>query len=141
MADVVDRSTRSRMMAAVRTKDTLPEMRVRKYLHFAGLRFRVHVRGLPGSPDIVLPRYRTVIFVHGCFWHQHGSCLKAKLPTTNQRFWSEKISGNALRDRLTKEALQAEGWRVLTVWECETPDLKRLGRIVDQVRASADRSR
>ncbi len=136
MADVVDRNTRSRMMAAVRTKHTAPEMRVRKYLHAVGLRFRLHVRALPGAPDIVLPKYRTVIFVHGCFWHQHARCPKAKLPTTNQTFWSEKLSGNARRDRLTKQALQREGWNVLIVWECETRDPQRLARTVEQVRGT-----
>ena len=136
MADVVDRETRSRMMAAVRTRHTAPEMRVRKYVHAAGLRYRLHVRSLPGAPDIVLPKYRTVIFVHGCFWHQHEHCVKAKLPTTNLSFWSEKLAGNAHRDRLAQQALRAEGWKVFTVWECETRDPQRLALVVEQVRGA-----
>ena len=134
MADVVDRETRSRMMAAIRTRHTAPEVRVRRYLYAAGLRYRLHVDDLPGVPDIVLPRYRTVIFVHGCFWHQHSRCAKAKLPTTNRSFWAEKLAGNARRDRLAGQALRGEGWSVLTVWECETRDPGRLAHIVDEVR-------
>jgi DNA mismatch endonuclease (patch repair protein) len=134
MADVVDGKTRSRMMAAVRTKHTAPELRVRKYLHAVGLRYRLHVRALPGSPDIVLPKYRAVVFVHGCFWHQHAHCAKAKLPTTNQSFWSEKLSGNARRDRRTRQALRDTGWKPLIVWECETRNPQRLARLAEKIR-------
>lgn len=123
-------------MAAVRTSHTRPEISVRKYLHAAGFRYRLHVRSLPGAPDIVLPKYRTIVFVHGCFWHQHVRCPKAKLPATNQSFWSAKLAGNAQRDRLKRQALQAEGWKVLTVWECETRDPLRLANIVKQVRGA-----
>lgn len=138
MVDIVDRETRSRMMAAVRSSHTKPEVRVRKYLHAAGLRYRLHVRNLPGAPDIVLPKYRTIIFVHGCFWHQHAHCAKAKLPTTNRSFWSEKLAGNARRDYLIRKVLLEEGWKVLIVWECETRDPQRLAYVLGQVRGTFD---
>jgi len=137
MADVVDHETRSRMMAAVRNRHTEPEMRVRRYLHAAGLRFRLHARNLPGVPDLVLPKYRAVVFVHGCFWHQHPRCPKAKLPATNSSFWSEKLIGNARRDLVTLKALREAGWKALVVWECETRDLDRLKRLVSQIRGPA----
>lgn len=118
MADIVDRKTRSRMMAAVRSKNTRPEVLVRSALHRAGFRFRVHDRRLIGTPDIVLTRYKTVIFCSGCFWHGHA-CAKGALPATNRRFWSTKIRSNRLRDRRVFRTLKAEGWRVEVLWECE----------------------
>lgn len=136
MADVVDRSTRSHMMAAVRSRNTAPELRVRRYLHAAGLRFKLHPRELAGRPDIVLPRHSAVIFVHGCFWHLHARCAKAKLPETNRAFWSEKLGTNVRRDRATRKRLQTEGWRVLIVWECETRDPQRLLQLLEQVRGT-----
>ncbi|TCA08838.1 DNA mismatch endonuclease Vsr [Rhizobium leguminosarum bv. viciae] len=108
------------MMARIRSGDTKPEMFVRKGLHAAGLRFRLHVRKLPGSPDIVLPKYKSVIFVHGCFWHGHIGCNNFKLPKTRADFWATKIEGNCERDRRSKEALLQAGWRVLVIWECAT---------------------
>ena len=116
---------RSRMMAAVRGRDTSPEREVRRALHAHGLRFRLHVRTLPGCPDTVLPRWRTVLFVNGCFWHSHG-CKDAKLPTTRQDFWREKLQGNALRDNKNVDALRTTGWRVLVVWECELDAARRV---------------
>lgn len=121
-------------MAAVRTRDTAPEMRVRRFLHAAGLRYRLHDRRLPGSPDIVLRRYRAVVFVHGCFWHQHSACVKAALPATNGAFWSEKLGRNVERDRSKAAKLEAIGWKVLTVWECESRDEGLLARLVAQIR-------
>lgn len=117
MTDIVDKATRSRMMSGIRGKNTKPEMLIRKALHAQGFRYRLHVRDLPGKPDIVLPRYRAVIFVHGCFWHGHD-CPLFKLPATREEFWNEKISRNRINDRKAKEALLAAGWRVSVVWEC-----------------------
>lgn len=117
MPDVHDLATRSRNMAAIRSKDTVPEMTIRRGLHAKGLRFRVHVDGLPGRPDIVLPRHRVVIFVHGCFFHGHG-CHLFKWPKTNEAFWREKINRNVERDGQAIRQLQSDHWRVATVWEC-----------------------
>ena len=118
MADIVDRETRSRMMSGIRGKDTKPEILVRKALHAAGYRFRLHRNDLPGKPDIVLPRYRTVIFVHGCFWHGH-MCKHFKWPKTREDFWRAKITRNVERDREAIAALEKLGWTVKVVWECE----------------------
>ena len=110
---------RSRCMAAIKGKDTKPEMIVRKYLFSRGLRFRVQVRKLPGNPDIVLPKYKTVIFVNGCFWHGHEDCRYFRLPKSNVEFWKEKIERNVARDVRNEAELKALGWRVVRVWECE----------------------
>lgn len=122
MTDIVDPAIRSRMMSAIRGKDTRPEMLVRRYLHACGIRFRLHSRQLPGRPDIVLPRFRTVVFVHGCFWHRHPACHLASTPATRAEFWATKFSRNVERDRANASALAAMGWQVLTIWECETRD-------------------
>lgn len=114
---------RSRCMAAIKGKDTKPEMIVRKYLFSRGLRFRVQVRKLPGNPDIVLPRYRTVIFVNGCFWHGHEGCRYFRLPKSNIEFWEQKIKNNVARDVRNENELKSLGWRVIRVWEC---DIKRV---------------
>lgn len=106
-------------MAAVKGKDTKPEMIVRKYLFSRGLRFRIQVRKLPGNPDIVLPKYKTVIFVNGCFWHGHEGCRYFRLPKSNVGFWKEKIESNVARDVRNEAELKALGWRVVRVWECE----------------------
>ncbi|MDR3440593.1 very short patch repair endonuclease [Telmatospirillum sp.] len=115
--DVLTPEQRRLNMSHIRGKDTKPEMLLRRGLHAAGLRFRLHVRDLPGRPDIVFPRYRAIIQVHGCFWHGHG-CPLFKMPATRTEFWAEKIARNCARDRRTMEALRAAGWRLLTVWEC-----------------------
>lgn len=117
MVDVLDQQTRSRMMASVRSKDTAPEVVVRKALHRRGFRYRTHVAELPGKPDIVLPRYRAAILVHGCFWHGHD-CALFQFPATRREFWDAKISRNRERDKEVREALRSTGWRCLTVWEC-----------------------
>ena len=119
MADVMTSEQRSRNMAAIKGKDTKPEMIVRKYLFSRGLRFRVQVRKLPGTPDIVLPKYKTVIFVNGCFWHGHEGCKYFRLPKSNVDFWKEKIERNVNRDVRNEEVLNALGWRIIRVWECE----------------------
>lgn len=106
-------------MAAIKGKDTKPEMIVRKYLFSRGLRFRVQVRKLPGTPDIVMPKYKTVIFVNGCFWHGHEDCKYFRLPKSNVEFWKEKIERNIERDKESMRALLDLGWKVVRVWECE----------------------
>ncbi|MFC4435454.1 very short patch repair endonuclease [Cupriavidus respiraculi] len=118
MVDVVSAETRSRMMSGIRGKNTRPEMRLRSFLHKAGFRYRLHDRSLPGSPDLVLPRYRTVILVHGCFWHRHLNCRLATTPGTNVEFWQRKFSSNVERDSLAVQKLLSEEWRVIVVWEC-----------------------
>lgn len=117
MADVVDSATRSRMMSGIRGRNTKPEIMIRSLLHHHGFRFRLHVRDLPGKPDIVLPRHHAVIFVHGCFWHGHD-CPLFKWPGTRADFWREKIGRNQSNDNLAREALLAGGWRVGIIWEC-----------------------
>ena len=117
MADTVDPAVRSRMMAAVKARNTKPEVAVRKALHANGYRFRLHPRDLPGCPDVVLPRYRLAVFVHGCFWHGHD-CRRGRKPSSNTGFWNVKLTRNVERDRAAAEALSAAGWAVETVWEC-----------------------
>ncbi|EMC2594292.1 very short patch repair endonuclease [Pseudomonas aeruginosa] len=117
--DIVDSATRSRMMSRIRGRDTKPEITVRKFLHARGYRFRLHRKDLPGRPDIVLPRFRTCIFIHGCFWHHHKGCRFATLPKTRADFWAQKLKDNVERDRRAQEELLRKGWRVLTIWECE----------------------
>ena len=121
---------RSRNMSAIKSKNTKPEIAVRKLLHSMGYRFRLHRKDLPGSPDIVLPKYKTVIFVHGCFWHRHENCKYASTPKTRQEFWEAKFRENINRDKLNQENLSSKGWKIIIVWECEIKDkdfdLKRL---------------
>lgn len=119
MADVVDAATRSRMMAGIQSKNTKPETLIRKALHARGFRYSLHPKRLPGKPDIVMPKWRVIIFVHGCFWHIHG-CSLSKMPTTNVAFWEAKLAANQRRDSLVKKQLADAGWRVATVWECAT---------------------
>lgn len=107
------------MMSGIRGKDTQPELAVRSYLHRKGLRFRLHAK-LPGKPDLVLPKYRTVVFVHGCFWHRHKGCRLTTTPKTRPEFWQEKFAANIKRDAQVTERLEASGWRVLVVWACQT---------------------
>jgi len=118
MVDVVDKHTRSRMMSGIKGTNTKPELLLRSALHARGFRFRIHDRRLPGSPDIVLPKWSAVIEVRGCFWHRHKGCSKATTPATNVDFWQAKFASNVLRDRANAEALLMDGWRVLIVWEC-----------------------
>lgn len=119
MADVVDAATRSRMMAGIRSRNTKPETIIRKGLHARGFRYSLHPKILPGKPDIVMPKWRVVIFVHGCFWHRHG-CYLSKIPKTNAAFWDSKLAANQRRDELVKQQLAEAGWRIATVWECAT---------------------
>lgn len=130
MADIVDSATRSRMMAGIGGKNTKPEMVLRRALHAQGFRFRLHVASLPGRPDIVLPKHRAAILVHGCFWHRHAGCRFATIPATRPDFWSDKFRQNVLRDQRNWAALRDRGWRVATVWEC---DIRRGGEEIDAV--------
>lgn len=117
--DIYSKEERSALMSKVRGKDTRPEIMVRSLLHGMGYRFRIHDKALPGEPDIVLRKYNTVIFVNGCFWHQHKGCRKATIPKQNREFWEEKLSRNKERDRVNINRLKKMGWNVIRVWECE----------------------
>jgi DNA mismatch endonuclease, patch repair protein len=117
---------RSRNMAAIKGRDTGPELTVRKILHRLGYRFRLHRRDLPGTPDIVLPKYQTVIFVHGCFWHRHPGCRFTTYPKTRREFWDKKFSQNLARDKRTEIELTNATWHVLVIWECQTKDTSSL---------------
>lgn len=117
--DIWSKEKRSQVMSHIRSKDTKPEMAVRSLLHRMGYRFRLHKRELPGCPDIVLPKYNSVIFVHGCFWHLHEGCRDGTVPKTQHEKWKLKLERNVERDKLHYEELQKMGWKVLVVWECE----------------------
>lgn len=121
MVDVVDSKTRSRMMSGIRSKDTKPEMAVRRFLHSKGFRYRLHRRDFLGTPDLVLPKYHTVVFVHGCFWHGHN-CRYFRLPKTRTEFWFKKIAGNKIRDVKSQQALTNADWNVIVIHECEIRD-------------------
>jgi DNA mismatch endonuclease (patch repair protein) len=114
---------RHRCMSKISGKNTRPEIIVRSLLHRCGYRFRLHYDKMPGKPDIVMPKYKTVIFVHGCFWHRHENCKRSTIPQTNTNFWLKKLNGNVQRDKLVQEQLQNLGWRVLVIWQCETKNL------------------
>jgi DNA mismatch endonuclease (patch repair protein) len=119
MADTITRERRSWNMSRIKGRNTGPELRLRSLLHRAGFRFTLHAKELPGKPDIVLPKYRVVIFVHGCFWHRHEGCRNATMPSTRTEFWQAKFDFNVSRDERNRVALKAAGWTVFTVWECE----------------------
>jgi DNA mismatch endonuclease (patch repair protein) len=127
------------MMAAIRGRHTAPELAVRGALHAAGFRFRMHRRDLPGSPDVVLPKYRTVIFVHGCFWHRHPRCRFTTDPASNRSFWRRKFVENITRDRRQKRELRTAGWRVLTVWECQARKPHVIEQLIRAIRHRAGR--
>jgi DNA mismatch endonuclease (patch repair protein) len=126
MADVHTSEQRSYNMSRIRGVDTKPEIRVRRYLHAQGLRYRLHARQLPGKPDLVFARARAVLFVHGCFWHMHRCPLGKPVPATNPGFWAEKRRSNVLRDRRNRAALLRAGWRVFEIWECQTRDAAQM---------------
>lgn len=119
-SDKLTPEARSALMAKVRSKNTAPEIRVRRAAHAIGLRFRLSRRDLPGSPDLVLPRYRLAVFVHGCFWHRHPDCRRASVPATRPEFWEMKFAKNVARDLAATAALHDRGWKTLVIWECET---------------------
>lgn len=131
MADRLSPERRSALMAKVKSKNSRIELRVRRLLHRAGYRFRVHFKGLPGTPDIVFQKRQKVILVHGCFWHGHEGCTRATMPSSRGEFWSAKLSRNKERDARNHEHLALAGWQVMTVWECETADEAALaGRLI-----------
>ena len=126
--DTLTPKRRSWNMSRIRSKDTTPERIVRSFLHRNGFRFRLHVKDLPGTPDIVLPKYKTVIEVRGCYWHRHPGCKYAYAPKTRVEFWSRKFAENVARDKKTEQALKKLGWRVIVIWECEVEGIIRGGR-------------
>lgn len=134
MVDIVDSKTRSRMMSAIRGKDTRPEMFLRRAMHTAGFRYRLHRKDLPGTPDMVFSRYRAVIFVHGCFWHRHPGCRFTSTPATRPDFWNAKFKRNVERDLANRKELTKAGWRVGIVWECTLKE-RRPPDIVDAISA------
>ena len=145
MVDVVTQEVRSRMMSGIRGRDTKPEIALRRALHARGFRFRIHVKGMPGKPDMVFPKWGAALFVHGCYWHRHQGCSKATTPSSNARFWQEKFAGNVSRDERNVELLIAEGWRVGVVWECcigKLPDDGTVDEVAgflrDRIRAIAE---
>lgn len=119
MADVHSKETRSYNMSRIKSKDTKPELLVRKFLHKNGFRYRLHVKNMPGKPDIVLPKYKTVIFIHGCFWHGHEGCKYYVVPKTRTEWWLNKIQGNSANDTKAEGLLKTAGWKVIMLWECE----------------------
>jgi DNA mismatch endonuclease, patch repair protein len=132
---------RSRIMRSVRRANTNPELAVRKSLHAFGLRYRIHRKDLPGTPDIVFPSQRLAIFIHGCFWHRHVNCAASSTPKTNVEFWQKKFAANVLRDARNSDALKSAGWRVMTVWECETNKPASLNAQIKKVRRALARKR
>lgn len=140
MADSLNQAARSAVMARIRGKNTRPEMIVRKLVFAAGFRYRLHVRKLPGSPDLVFSSRKKAIFVHGCFWHLHDGCASSRIPKSRVDFWSNKLNGNRARDARNQEALIQAGWEVMVVWECELSDTTlleaRLRRFLEPVSAT-----
>lgn len=128
--DSLTKERRSWNMSRIQGKNTNPERLVRSALHRLGRRFRLHVKGLPGTPDIVLPKHKVVIFVHGCFWHRHKGCRNCSTPSTNRSLWLGKFDGNVRRDAAQRRAIQRMGWRVVRVWECEAETPAKLQRIL-----------
>jgi DNA mismatch endonuclease, patch repair protein len=136
--DTVGSEVRSKIMRSVRSKDTGPERKVRRLLHALGYRFRLHRKDLPGNPDIVLPKWRAVVFVHGCFWHDHG-CPRSTKPATNAEYWVEKIRKTKLRDRRAVLELETAGWNVIVVWECGLKDASALATALKESIERRDR--
>lgn len=131
-SDIYSKKKRSEVMSKVKSKNTKPELQVRSWLHKRGFRFRLHRKDLPGIPDIILPKYKTAIFVHGCFWHQHPGCKKATIPRTNHKFWKQKLERNVERDNEHDDQLKRQGWKVITVWECDVKkDIEQIMKLVE----------
>ena len=126
--DIISPERRSANMRRIRSRDTKPEMIVRRLIHGMGFRFRLHVAALPGKPDIVLPRLKRIVEVRGCFWHQHPGCIDSHVPKTRIKYWVPKLENNQRRDKKNKNKLRLLGWRTLVVWECEVRDTKKLSR-------------
>ncbi len=138
MADIFTKQKRSEIMATVKNKNTKPEIQVRKALFKRGFRYRINDKKLSGSPDIVLPKYHTVVFVHGCYWHGHENCSKAIKPSTNKDFWNTKINKNRIRDKKAQIDLNTSGWNVIVIWECQLRNqelLKQtLGKVINKIK-------
>jgi DNA mismatch endonuclease (patch repair protein) len=143
MSDIYSKSKRSDIMSHISSKETKPEILVRKFLFSNGFRFRKNLKDLPGKPDIVLPKYKTVIFIHGCFWHGH-TCKKGTLPTTNVEFWKTKIGGNIERDKRDIAELEQQGWHVIVVWQCEIKNIEfqkeRLAKLLSEIQTISELS-
>lgn len=122
-------------MALVRSRDTNPEMQVRRFLHAAGLRYVLHPKNVPGSPDLAFPARKVAVFVHGCFWHRHEGCARCRTPKTRVEFWEQKFADNVARDRRVQAALESEGWKSMTIWECDVESQDRLSRLARRIRA------
>lgn len=133
MSDIISKSKRSELMSKIKGKETKSEILVRKYLFSKGLRYRKYVRELPGTPDIVLPKYRTIIFVHGCFWHAHDACKDGHLPTSNTDYWKDKLKKNVERDKRVVSLLLSTGWNVIVVWECEIKSKEKRQRRLEKL--------
>lgn len=138
MVDFMTREQRSKAMSAVRATETQIEKILRSELHRRGYRFRKNVKTLPGHPDIVLPKYRCVIFVHGCFWHHHKNCKRSKLPTTRPAFWTKKIEENVRRDRRQLSRLRSDGWQVIVIWECQIKRAIREEKLLDKLTSKVE---
>lgn len=132
MSDIFSQTKRSDIMSKISSKDTKPEILVRKFLFSKGFRYRINVKTLPGKPDIVLPKYKTIIFVNGCFWHGHN-CKKGKLPSSNTDFWKEKISNNKSRDAKNSDLLVKPGWKVIIIWQCEISKIDNRTKILNKL--------
>ena len=141
MSNIFSKSKRSDIMSEISSKETIPEILVRKFLFSKGFRFRKNVKSLPGKPDIVLPKYKTVVFVHGCFWHGH-TCNRGTLPETNHEFWQEKIGKNIERDARNASELKESNWNVIIVWQCEIKNKNerniRLNKLIEEIKANRD---
>ncbi|ROT95924.1 very short patch repair endonuclease [Histidinibacterium lentulum] len=135
MTDIVDQQTRSRMMSGIRGKNTKPELALRRALHAHGFRFRLHSGKVHGRPDLVLPKHRAVVFVHGCFWHRHEGCRYTTTPATRPEFWQAKFDANVARDSAVRTKLFEDGWRVATVWECALRKPEKVSATTDRLAA------
>lgn len=140
MTDIFSKNKRSKIMSKISSKNTKPEIILRKALFEKGYRYRINYKKLPGSPDIVLPKYKTVIFVHGCFWHAHPNCKDAHLPKTNIEFWRNKINSNIERDKRTTQQLMSLGWNIIIVWECEIKK-KNMASLISGIISSLSQER
>ena len=138
-SDIYSKEKRSQIMSLVKSKNTKPEKRVRSELHKLGYRFSLHRKALPGYPDIVLPKYKSVVFVHGCFWHRHRGCKFAYTPKSRLEFWVRKFDSNVARDRLVARTLRQAGWRVIRIWECDLTTTRR-GRVINRLRREFERT-
>jgi len=141
LVDFLSRAERSERMSRIRSTNTLPEVVVRRALHASGFRFRLHCKELPGKPDIVLPRHKTVVLVHGCFWHRHHDCKIATNPKSNSDFWRKKFDRNVARDAHCREQLEARGWRVIVVWECELGSIRKTAEAMLRITSEISDSR